>query len=535
MPNNHKHTFYLLLCLLLLLAGCHRKATTDTNGQARLKPTDVPETPFIMEGDYTPDTGIVYKVLVGDDTCFVVVDSITSKQMFGHYYQILDGSNCAERKAFNLDTHWKNKRKEATVYQYQPYHYEAIEDPHYRREYLKVKTINSIEYGQALGYWSSMKINHTEKYGEMLAAGLKNSLKATVQSLTLDLYLPDDSNAKRPLLLLLHGGGFYVGDKQDSAICLLCRHFAAMGYVAASANYRLGFRPSKHDITRSGYRAVQDAHAAMRFLVNNADDYGIDTSLLFIGGCSAGAITALNVAFMTDKERPQQTFSNNNRRDLGPIASSGNSLTNTFHIKAVANMWGAVNNLDMLKNSNTDIISFHGDHDLTVPYDNNYPFNDISFKIGKRMFDRMYGSLAIDKRAKELGRTSELHTFKGAKHAPHLNDNGTINKKNFNLIRNTMTSFLYREITGRQATIEEDRDDTRHYYVSPDNATVEAWGVEGGFVVRRQGNDIWVVWLDDAPHHILQATGHYLSNVAFATSKTIIDDTTGIAEKTRSN
>ena len=83
--------------------------------------------------------------------------------------------------------------------------------------------------------------------------------------------------------------------------------------------------------------ALQDAHAAMRFMVDHAKYYNIDTSNIFVGGASAGSITALNLAFMTDNDRPQ-AVKGNRFRDMGTIASSGNSSHATFRIKALANM-----------------------------------------------------------------------------------------------------------------------------------------------------------------------------------------------------
>ena len=46
--------------------------------------------------------------------------------------------------------------------------------------------------------------------------------------------------------------------------------------------------------------AMNDAQTAVRFLRANASTYGIDPSRIAIGGSSAGAITALNVAFNAD-------------------------------------------------------------------------------------------------------------------------------------------------------------------------------------------------------------------------------------------
>lgn len=54
----------------------------------------------------------------------------------------------------------------------------------------------------------------------------------------LDLYLPDSENGAFPLVVFIHGGGFYSGDKQDGQeqpwITL-----TKYGYAVASLNYRL--------------------------------------------------------------------------------------------------------------------------------------------------------------------------------------------------------------------------------------------------------------------------------------------------------
>lgn len=58
--------------------------------------------------------------------------------------------------------------------------------------------------------------------------------------------------------------------------------------MTASIDYRIGFLPTMASIGRAGYRAVQDAHAATRCLVAHQEEYGIDTSMIFVGGASAG-------------------------------------------------------------------------------------------------------------------------------------------------------------------------------------------------------------------------------------------------------
>jgi len=503
-------TYLFLICVAIAVAGC-RHSVTNTDGPAKMTPTDNPETPFMLEGDYTPDTGVMYKVIIGCDTCFVVVDSISDGHIHGYYYRLESGSDCVERKEFTQDSHWKKKRKDAIVYIYEEPEYHAVNDSLYRLPQYKSAVIQNIEYGQALGFWCSKPNTDDDSYMKILSEGILKGIFRTTQSLKMDIYHPeieDIDEHRLPLLMLMHGGAFYVGDKGDSLISGLCRHFASLGYIAVSINYRLGFTPSKNEISRSGYMALQDAHAAMRYLVEHADNFGIDTTRIFVGGASAGSITALNLAFMRNKDRPKAAF-NNRLRDLGPIEASGNSCHATFHIQAVINMWGALTNLNMLKNGKTNIISFHGDADQVVPYDNGYPFSDISAKLGQKLFDRMYGSLQIDRRAKELGLCSELHTFEGQGHSLHHYSDGSWNQQNFESIRDKATAFLYREIAGKQPVIEDDRNDPRHFIIADDEVSEVSWKVEGGFIVSlpSNGNEIWVVWDDNAPKHTLYASG----------------------------
>lgn len=515
----HKLALGCVLFAVLLTTSCKRPVT-DVSGPAHKTATQVPELPFILEGDYTPDTGVMYKVLIDGDTCFVVVNEIADSMMHGYYYQTLPTSEIVVRKEFHANQHWKERRSDAAVYIYQAPAHKAITDDRYRKEIYPVVKKSDIEYGQALGYWTSKTGTDTISYFQILTSGLSNTIVKTTQSLTMDVYLPENSDTSRPMVLLLHGGAFYVGDKGDSAIAGWCHHLAAMGYVAVSANYRLGFLPTKAEITRAGYAALQDAHAAMRYLVEHRAEYQIDTNQLFVGGASAGSITALNLAFMRDKDRPSAVTARR-WRDMGTIASSGNSSHAHFHIKAVINMWGAVNNLNMLKNSNADVVSFHGDHDQVVPYDNGFPFNDLAIKVGKKLFDRMYGSVQIDKRIRELGRRSKFFTFPGEGHSLHHYSDGKWNQHNFEIIRDRMSEFLYEEVVGPPAQILEDSTNSRHYYIAHDRVGSVYWQVEGGLIMRLKDNEIWVVWQEDQPIHQLRATGRYRNGFGFELTKKI--------------
>lgn len=508
--------------LTSLMSGCHNRGT-DTRGPAKQTPTDIPELPYLLEGDYTPDIDVMYKVQIGGDTCYVMVDSMDNESMYGHYYQLTAGSDSVHCEPFEHDRHWRERRKDATVYIYQEPDFNPENDALYRRPTYKVKVQKDIEYGQALGYWCSNYVSNDESYFKIVTDKLTSSFTRKTQSLTMDVYSPvttDSVEVRHPLLLLMHGGGFYVGDKQDSCIRALCRYFAQTGYVAVSINYRMGFLPTKSEIERAGYMALQDAHAAMRYLVDHADQFEIDTAELFVGGASAGAITALNLAFMRDENRPRSA-NGIGQRKLGDIASSGNSSKATFTIKGVANMWGAVNNLKILENSKTAIVSFHGDADQVVPYDNGFPFSDISTQLGKRMFEKMYGSKQIDQKAKEIGLRSRMYTYSGEGHSLHHHADGSWNQKNWKSIRDRMSSFFYNEIAGTMPKIVADSNNSRHFYLDKETATDVRWHVAGGFILKLSDHDIWVVWRDDEPLHQIKATGKNEKGFGFNEKMTI--------------
>jgi predicted alpha/beta-fold hydrolase len=210
-------------------------------------------------------------------------------------------------------------------------------------------------------------------------------------TLLMDVFIPKCTTAGtsatyKPLLLWIHGGAFLAGDKNDPSIQNLCKQFAKRGYVTATISYRLGFcsddalwqcnypnyscvfASDSAEWVRSYYRAVQDAKGALRHLVNRFEQYGIDTSNIFVAGESAGAFTALGVALLdTASERPPQTyalpnapkphigtatctynlnktFSNSGiaRPDLGDIAGTIEPTTINYTIRGIGNMYGAM-------------------------------------------------------------------------------------------------------------------------------------------------------------------------------------------------
>lgn len=105
--------------------------------------------------------------------------------------------------------------------------------------------------------------------------------------LKLDIYRPPPGIQKRMATIHFHGGGFAGGSKETLSERI--RPFAALGYVAIAAQYRLS--------GQAGFPAlVNDAKAAIRWTRANAQTLGIDPQRIAVVGYSAGGYHALFTA-----------------------------------------------------------------------------------------------------------------------------------------------------------------------------------------------------------------------------------------------
>lgn len=387
-----------------------------------------------------------------------------------------------------------------------------FENKRYQDTLFAVEEITDIPYANVLGFWSELgdEADVTDKIFR-----LADAVSEIPLDLHLDIFRPQgDTLEKHPLVMLVHGGAFYFGSKDDKSITQWCRHLASLGYVAASIDYRIGFLPTMASIGRAGYRAVQDAHAAMRFLVSNQEEYGIDTSMIFVGGASAGAITVLNLAFMTNETRPEYTHSGFLRPDLGDIDTCGNALKADFRIRGIVDMWGAMPDTTFLRGRNIPILAFHGDADNIVPYDHDYPFG-IAGPLKTLLVEPMFGSSCIVDRAAKLGHDAQLITFVGYKHSPHLNPDTKALNNVFYVIQDKMSNFFYELVVPEQMKIVEENN---CYSVSPEPLSA-SWQVEGGVILSSEHNKVNVAWIQNAPKHSITVSAAMPYGVGMNTTK----------------
>jgi len=180
----------------------------------------------------------------------------------------------------------------------------------------------------------------------------------------LDIYLPKDSKqAKLPVYVYVHGGGFSGGDKAQHKV--FCTKLASHGIAVITINYRLYLKHNKisgascranmsKGLPASGkfnaglHRAIaiagEDAVLALKWIKDNAKKYKFDTKDVTISGGSAGAMTALYTGLCTKSSK--------------------------INVKNIVNLWGGVENNEQIVNPKVPVLTFHGDKDdlISVEY-----------------------------------------------------------------------------------------------------------------------------------------------------------------------
>jgi acetyl esterase/lipase len=109
----------------------------------------------------------------------------------------------------------------------------------------------------------------------------------------MDIYLPIDSNlVQHPAILIIHGGGWYGGDKHDVREQITGTNLARNGYVCASINYALC---NAGDTSNPSWpQNIYDCKKAVQFLRKNSAVYKIDPNHIgVIGGSAGGHLAAL--------------------------------------------------------------------------------------------------------------------------------------------------------------------------------------------------------------------------------------------------
>ncbi|WP_421939268.1 alpha/beta hydrolase [Pedobacter sp.] len=187
-------------------------------------------------------------------------------------------------------------------------------------------------------------------------------------SLKLDIYYQGQLKDKKPTVLFVFGGGFVTGKRDNKLFQDYFNFLAEKGFKVVATDYRLGLKGKKFPtpFNTSALRdaidtAVTDVFRASNYLINNAETFGVDTSMIILSGSSAGAITALHADF--------------NKRNATALARN---LPEAFQYKGVISFAGAILSYQgkpKYKIPPAPTMLFHGTADKLVPYNKVRLFN----------------------------------------------------------------------------------------------------------------------------------------------------------------
>ena len=203
----------------------------------------------------------------------------------------------------------------------------------------------------------------------------------------LDVYQPAGKSQPTPVVIVIHGGGWIAGTKEERTLEIA--PFLQMGFSAVNVEYRLAQ-------TSLAPAAVEDCRCALHWVFANAKKYNFDPARVVLQGGSAGGHLVLTTGMLTpaagfDKEcwTGQENFwSQSPGTDSDPRVAA---IVNWFGIsdvldelhgpnaKGYAVIWlGDQPNADDLAKrlspinyvtrSTPPIITIHGDKDALVPY-----------------------------------------------------------------------------------------------------------------------------------------------------------------------
>ncbi len=238
----------------------------------------------------------------------------------------------------------------------------------------------------------TVDLQSDEVYGQGQTHSNWNTDDPEVMDLKLDLYVPNNEDTQRPLVVFTHGGGWSGGDKAGIRESDFCNFFAERGFVCASLNYRLrgdrgtvpqdyvdavstaeGVTPEDVSQVLSMYPAGRDCKAAVRWLVANASDIGFNVGAISLIGGSAGSHNSIAM----DVSEPED-YRDELTLEQDPTLASTN-MDVEYDIQAVVNHWGGAGMMQILSDvyehdrfDSTDapLLIVHGTGDETSDYSN---------------------------------------------------------------------------------------------------------------------------------------------------------------------
>lgn len=201
-------------------------------------------------------------------------------------------------------------------------------------------------------------------------------------NLFMDIYEPVRAESisregiQKPTVIFMFGGGFIAGTRDNKSYHKWFKEMKEDGYRIVSIDYRLGLKGSKkvgiaqvNVLDKAIHMAVEDLFSATRFIIDNAEELGIDPHNIVVSGSSAGAISVM-----------QAEYEICNRTSWSEVLPEGFNYAGVMSFSgAILSREGKVN----YRKRPCPMLLLHGTSDELVPYEQIKFFNLGFFGAGK--------------------------------------------------------------------------------------------------------------------------------------------------------
>jgi acetyl esterase/lipase len=218
----------------------------------------------------------------------------------------------------------------------------------------------------------------------------------------LDVYRPNKAKTPTPVVMLIHGGGWVEGTKEESVLFAL--PYLHMGFAVVNVEYRL----VKVSLAPA---AVEDCLCALHWIGRNAKKYNFDLDKVVVTGGSAGGHLALTTSMIPSSAGFENECAYVDDEDWKGVWADPRPK-----VAAVVNWFGITDVADMLQGPNLHsyavswlgslpdreelakslspltyvrpglppILTIHGDADQLVPYSHALRLHQALSKAGVR-------------------------------------------------------------------------------------------------------------------------------------------------------
>lgn len=318
------------------------------------------------------------------------------------------------------------------------------------------------------------KIFHKVDVTYNIEYGRNINSRGVSEPLSFDIYEPsEDTATNRAVLIMMHGGAYWVGKKNHGECTLIGQDLGRMGYVVISPDYRRENTPLallfEELMIKAVGRGTQDTKAIIRYLYKSAQEgnpYRIDTNKIFIGGASAGAFNALHTAYLDNNDSINSNWKQWIEEIGGLEGDSGNYGYST-NVAGIISISGALGDIQWMTNNTTPLTIIHNTQDPQIPYYYGQPYGIVLLPF-------LYGGSFIHQKADSLSIYNTFYSIPTEDHTAY-EENGHRKQPYYDSTVYYMTHFMA-DIMGCENVVTAIHENSIH-----ENIFINNFSTNGNF------------------------------------------------------